>query len=410
MPTERVDPWRIGRKEDRMRHLIRAHSEVKLDLFRQYAVIYEWIKGLDLQAAYRENIVSKDEMAELTLAVDQDLSRLGFAVRDRKPPHIICRVDEEKKALVAKNRRLTYGLVDFELLERTPEREALERACRRQRYLQRQTHRFEVPRHPNAPSHLCGMTVMDVDYVVGPAESTGGRLWVVGRDPLLFDYFLPERWEHTPKTRLSATDEVYETVTKDNIHIVWKLSHVGEHPEADPFKPDERRILEHGFNSPFEEISLAIEIQSKGLLSTMPRAIYETHHPSSGTTLFGDESRYTRHDALTVQGGPILRHDRDYIVIWGYWNKPDESLAEEDGDYYEPVDALRALHTGLLSRAEYMALMQTTKERLARIGIEDLSFGGHHKLLSLDASGNLVKDASGMTEVRICNFELMKRM
>lgn len=40
------------------------------------------------------------------------------------------------------------------------------------------------------PSHLSCLNIMDVDYVFGVAESTGGRLWVVGKDPLLFDYFL----------------------------------------------------------------------------------------------------------------------------------------------------------------------------------------------------------------------------
>ena len=34
---------------------------------------------------------------------------------------------------------------------------------------------------------------MGVDYVYGEVESTGGALWVVGRDPVLFDYFLPEK-------------------------------------------------------------------------------------------------------------------------------------------------------------------------------------------------------------------------
>lgn len=409
VPAEKVEPWRIGRKEYRMQDIIRDHPEVELDLYRRYAVIYEWVKGIDLQEACRGNIVSEDEMAKLTLAVDQDLSRLGFAVRDRKPQHIIVRVDDDK-SLVESDRRLSYALVDFELLERTPEREELVKAGQRQQYLRRQAHRFEISEQADTPSHLCPLRIMDVNYVFGVAESTGGRLWIVGKDPMLFDYFLPERWEHTPRTRLSAADEVYETVTKDNIHVVWKSSHVGEHPDVDPFKPEERRILEHGYNSPFEEISLALELQSKGVLTTMPRAIYETHHLSTKTTVFGDQSRYNSHDDLRIQNGkPILRHDRDYIVIWGYWNKPDESLAEDDRDYYQPVDALHALHSGVLNNNEYMALMQTTKERLQRIGIEDLSFSGHHKLLSLDASGSLVKDGTGMPEVRICNFELMKR-
>jgi hypothetical protein len=30
---------------------------------------------------------------------------------------------------------------------------------------------------------------MGVDYIYGRAESTGGILWVVGKDPDLFNYF-----------------------------------------------------------------------------------------------------------------------------------------------------------------------------------------------------------------------------
>ena len=248
VPAEKVEPWRIGRKEHRMREIIRDHPEVQLDLYRRYAVIYEWVKGVDLQEMCRTGVVSEEEMSALTLAADQDLSRLGFAVRDRKPQHIIVRVDETKKSLARNNKNVLYALVDFELLERTPEREGLVKASQRQHYLRRQARRFEISEQADVSSHLCRQKIMDVDYVFGVAESTGGRLWVVGKDPLLFDYFLPERWEHTSRTRLSATDEVYETVTKDNIHIVWKLSHVGEHPDVDPFKPEERRILEHGYN------------------------------------------------------------------------------------------------------------------------------------------------------------------
>lgn len=411
VPAEKVEPWRIGRKEYMMRDIIRDHPEVELDLYRRYAVIYEWVKGVDLLEMCRKGIVSEAEMSALTLAVDQDLSRLGFAVRDRKPQHIIVRVDNESNSLAKNEKRLSYALVDFELLERTPEREEWVKAGQRQQYLQRQAHRFEISEQTGIPSHLCRMRIMNVDYVFGIAESTGGRLWVVGKDPVLFDYFLPERWEHAPRTRLSPNDEVYKTVTKDSIHIVWKLSHVGAHPDVDPFKPEERRILEHGYNSPFEEISLALELQSKGILAAMPRAIYETHHQSSKTTVFGDQSRYDSHDDLIMQNGePVLRRDKDYIVIWGYWNKPDEILAEDDRDYYQPIDALRALHSGILSDEEYMALMQEVKERLNTIGIEDLAFSGHHKLLSLNTSGDVVKNSAGMPEVRICNFELIRRV
>jgi len=411
VPAETVDPDRLGRKEHRMRDIIEKHPEVKLDLFRRYAVVYEWIKGIDLQELCRKDVVSSEEMAQMTISVDQDLSRLGFAVRDRKPQHIICRVDKAKGTLQGRGRAFSYALVDFELLERTPEREKLVKAARRRKYLEHQARRFEKNGEGAFPHHLDSMKVMGVDYVFGTAESTGGRLWVVGQDPLLFDYFLPERWEHTPRTKLSPDDEVYETVTRDDIHIVWKLSHVGAYPAVDPFDVRGRRILEHGYNSPFEKVAIALELQSKGVPVSMPRAIYETHHRSTRNTVFGDQSRYISHEHLrTADGTRILRQDRDYIIIWGYWNKPDPALAEDDRDHYEPVDALRALHTGILSYDEYMSLMQHTKEKMQAAGVEDLSFSGRHKLLSLTSAGTLMRDEAGMPEVRISNFELVRRI
>jgi hypothetical protein len=40
-------------------------------------------------------------------------------------------------------------------------------------------------------------------------------LWVVGKDPDLYEYFLPEKWERTQRDRLSAYSEVFHTITKD---------------------------------------------------------------------------------------------------------------------------------------------------------------------------------------------------
>ena len=53
--------------------------------------------------------------------------------------------------------------------------------------------------------------------------------------------------------------------------------------------------------------------------------------------------------------------------------------------------------------------MQITKDKLATAGIEDLNFRGNHILLSVDSSGQLVKDHKGIPEIRICTFELLKK-
>jgi hypothetical protein len=38
-----------------------------------------------------------------------------------------------------------------------------------------------------------------------------------------------------------------------------KVSRVGELPDMDPIKDEENRILQHGYNSPFEEVALHID-------------------------------------------------------------------------------------------------------------------------------------------------------
>ena len=45
---------------------------------------------------------------------------------------------------------------------------------------------------------------------------------------------------------------------------------------------------------------------------------------------------------------------------------------------------------------------------VAEVGIEDLNLNGNHLLLSLDKSGQLSADESGMPAVRICNFEFLR--
>jgi hypothetical protein len=109
-------------------------------------------------------------------------------------------------------------------------------------------------------------------------------------------------------------------------------------------------------------------------------------------------------------GDPILKKDHNYIIIWGYWNGPDEKLAEKDGDYLEGISALQAYRNGIITRKEYIALLRKKEERLANVGIEDLHLRGSHVLLSLDRTGMLIRDAEGVPDMRICNFELLKRI
>ena len=142
--------------------------------------------------------MSKEDLAELVERVQVDLNHKGFAVSDNKPAHVIVRPTPPDGLAKDSAGKLLYGLVDFELLKRTPEREEQLRAQKRQDYLVRQARRFEP--HWQFPEELTPVRIMGVDYVCGQVESTGGALWVVGRDPMLFDYFSArEMAAHSPR-------------------------------------------------------------------------------------------------------------------------------------------------------------------------------------------------------------------
>ena len=106
----------------------------------------------------------------------------------------------------------------------------------------------------------------------------------------------------------------------------------------------------------------------------------------------------------------ILRKNHDYIIFWGYWNGPDELLAEKDESPCQGIDLLLSYRKRLLDEKMYQQLMRITRDKLDAAGIEDLNFRGNHILLSVDSSGELVKDHKGIPEIRICTFELLRRI
>jgi len=409
VPAQKADLDRLGRKEHLMAAKQDAHKGFPLDPRRNYAVIYEWIKGIDATEALRMGALDNQAQGELVERARQDMLRKGFIVRDCKPQHVIVRPDGNGGLVRSRGGGVLYASVDFELLERTAEREQHVRSLKRKAYLVRQARRFEA--REAFPPHLTPVRIFGVDYVYGHIESTGGALWVVGKDPELFDYFLPEKWRKTPRTRLSLTNQVYDTITKDNIHLVWRVSRIGELPDMDPFKDHEKRILEYGYNSPFEEVALAMELTARGIETIYPRAIYMTGEAAKLPAALSDERRFENHAHLVMPDGRCaLEPDHDYIIIWGYWNGPDELLAEKDENYYTGVNALSAYRDGLIEQGTYLRMMQATRDRLTAFGVEDLNLRGNHLILSIDKQGRLLADpATHLPAVRICNFEMLRR-
>ena len=144
-PHERKDLDRLGRRAYRMLPIIEAHKELELDMFRSYAVIYEWIKEIDAVQAADHGILTQDEISALTLRVEGKVRQKGFLVHDRKPHHIIVRPRNGRKVAKDKQGEFLCALVDFELLKRTPEREEQLKRTKRMVYFEKQRDKFNHP-------------------------------------------------------------------------------------------------------------------------------------------------------------------------------------------------------------------------------------------------------------------------
>ena len=136
-----------------------------------------------------------------------------------------------------------------------------------------------------------------------------------------------------------------------------------------------------------------------------------TGHKSTVSSSLIDNWRYEIHeDMRTPEGHALLSRQHEYVTIWGYWNGPDDALAAKDEEVYKGIDALSAYREGRLSQREYVNVMRTAKKKLSLAGIEDLSLRGNHLLLSIDREKKLALDEKGIPLIRICNFELLKRL
>jgi hypothetical protein len=233
---------------------------------------------------------------------------------------------------------------------------------------------------------------------------------VVGHDGRLFEYFLPERWRHR-QIPLSASSRVWYTRTKDGVHLVWKVSRVGETPEGDPSDPRVRSLRECGYNSPFEEFSLALALLGKGMGAAYPRAIYVTgqdHYLPGAVT---DDRRFDRLAGEPgPDGQPVLRYGPDYITIWGYWRGHEDDVAADAKFLWSPIGAGQAMAKGLVSRQQLDEIMVAHADRLRRAGFEDLNLEPDHVMLTYVPGGTFLRDATGAVSSRHCNFELVRKI
>ena len=424
VPPEKMQTWQSGRSKSKINRIRAKHPGIDLDILKQYKLIYEWIEGYNLPEVFEHITVDDYErvhhLKTLNSNVMSDLEQKGYLVADMKPEHIIIsELDLERIKEMAQTQAPDsskeqiyflynlvdigkYSLVDYELLLRTPRHEDEVKDSRRHSYLDDQRDRF-IP--TPMPDHLTAMEIFGVPYIYGHAESTGGHLWVVGKNARLFDYFLPERWRKTPSIKLSNTKEIFYTITKDNIHLVWETSRVGEMPdeEGERYNP---KIREFGINSPFEEFSIAHQLNQLSIPCVYVRAIYMTG--TSKIESSTDTRRYESHNnILDPEGNPILQENHNYITIRGYYNGPDQWVAQQKGTLYVPVDLARAVTKDLINETQCRLLLNKVKENLKDVGYDGSLLKPNDLLLATSDKNEIMRDSTGNPLVIICNFELI---
>jgi hypothetical protein len=426
IPPQKMQLWQSGRSRAKINRIHARHPGIDLDILKQYKLVYEWIRGKNLIEIFERirtdipNIV--EHLKSMQNKAQGDLSRKGYIMADMKPEHVIIDEDDVKRIesagkmgdleAAARQVRMVerllevgkYSVIDYELLFRTPEHEDRVKASRRHRYLDDQRDRFEPT---PLPSYLTRTEILGVPYIFGHAESTGGRMWVVGRNARLFDYFLPERWRKTPSLSLSDDNEVYYTVTKDNIHLVWETSRVGEVPLDRKYIAAEiEKIRHYGINSPFEEFALSQELNRQGIHAVYVRAIYATGSAKVERSV--DPRKYESHRSiLDNAGAPVLDEQHNYITIRGYYNGPDEWVAEHESALYTPVDLSKAVHKGIISASQSRNYLEKVIERLRVAGYDGALLKANDLLLALNGKGEIMKDRSGEPDIIICNFEVI---
>ena len=409
VPPEEYPLWQLGRSESSFVQHDRLLAEdqegavraVELDIRRIYVLLYQWVEGQDAEAHFDGGALGEPELGALTRRVIDELAGCGFRVLDNKPKHFILRAGRAPRSVLrARDERPIYALVDFELLQRTPEAQRRFKVRQRRRYWDILEHRA-APRPAPLPSHLARTNVFGVPYLFGMLPD-GGQLFIVGHDAELWDYFAPDRWLRTPRLKLSPVNEVFRTRTRDNIYVVFRRSRVGTRLRVDPLLQRDRRIRDYGFNSPFEEIAIAELLRQMGISTTHPRAIYRTGHPTTTAEYLRDDRRFADHADLVTpgpSGGPILSREYDYYTVWDYWRGVDPGPDRPDAT--RGIDLERARDDGWLVPEESAELLEATRGRLRRTGFANAGLQEHECLLMIGGDGTLVRDSRGVPEVTL---------
>jgi hypothetical protein len=90
---------------------------VQIDIERDYLEIFAWIDGIDAEEAFRRGMIDEELLVLLSRSSNHALSRLGYRVLDNKPRHLIVRPRPDG-ALLQRDGKIIYTMIDFELLQR----------------------------------------------------------------------------------------------------------------------------------------------------------------------------------------------------------------------------------------------------------------------------------------------------
>ena len=410
VPPGRLALWQTGRMEHKIAAKIARHPGVELDILRDYLVVFGWVNGLDAtqmaNALDLEGAVRERFLTETVSFVTEQLAQKGFRVLDMKPAHVILRRQRNGSLLRDAQGGLVYALVDYELLDRTPEYEESLRRHDPTGGPPAKAASVPADNPPAPPHHVQPHQILGVPYLYGRAASTGGRLWVVGRDPDEFNYFLPERWQGTPSRQLAREREVYLTRTKDQRYVVWRVSAFSG-AAAKPGAAPEHAAAP---NTPFDEFSIAYQLRQAGVNTVRPLAIYATGHgsdppptPQSAQVVprFGPQH--------TPDGEPLLDGSQTYLTLWEFWWGGQHEAARDGArPHGGPLNLPHIVETGLLQPEAAQTILRDAQSQIQSAGMDPATVKLDHLLLCWREGEGLQREPDGTFRWALCNVEQMR--
>jgi len=408
VPPGRLALWQTGRLEHKIAAKLARHPNVELDILRDYLVVFGWIDGLDAtqmaNALDLEGAVRERFLTETVSLVTDELAQKGFRVLDMKPAHVILRRQRDGSLLKDHRGRLAYALVDYELLDRTPDYEDYLRRRDRSGTATAHPGTAEADEEPTPLQQIQPDEILGVPYHYGRVASTGGRLWVAGRNIRDFNHFLPERWRRTPSRQLARDREVHLTRTKDHRYIVWRISAFSD-AAAKPELPNTPVP-----NSPFDEFSIAYRLRQAGVNTVLPLAIYATGHrsdPLPTPHLAGVFHRWE--GARSPDGEPLIDACQTYLTLWEFWWGGIQGDSLEDATPHGgPLNLPHTVDTGLLKQEAAQSVLREAQDRIQAAGMDAASVKADHLLLCWQEGEGLKRESDGSLRWALCNLEYLR--